>query len=81
METVKADNKKRVRLPDAKPGQVFSYEMSGQVVTLTPVKPIEQDVPLLKLIKGPNGLYRLPEGVKISRESIRAAIRADRDAQ
>lgn len=41
METVKVDDKKRVRLPDAKPGQVYAYEFSGEVVKLTPVVAIE----------------------------------------
>lgn len=41
MHTVTADKQKRVRIPDAEPGQVFAYETSGEVVTLTPVKPVE----------------------------------------
>jgi hypothetical protein len=81
MVTLKADNRSRVKLPDVKPGQVFAYETSGNVVKLTPVKPVVEDMPVVKPVKGPNGLYRLPEGVKLSREEISAAIRADRDAQ
>lgn len=81
MVTLKADDKRRVALPDAKPGQVFAYELSGNVVKLTPVKPVEEDVPVVKFVKGKDGLYSLPPGVKLTRESIRAAIRADRDAQ
>jgi hypothetical protein len=38
-----ADKQKRVRLPDAKPGQVFAYELSGEVVKLTPVKKVERE--------------------------------------
>jgi hypothetical protein len=39
MDTVKADSAKRVRIPDAKPGQVFAYERTGEgVFTLTAVK-------------------------------------------
>jgi len=79
MDTVKVNNAKRVRLPDAKPGDVLAYEINGNKIMLTPVKPVEEDVPLVKLVKGPNGLYRLPDGVKLSREEIRRAIRADRD--
>ncbi len=81
METVKADNRQRVRIPDIKPGQVFALELIGNVVKLTPVKPVAEDVPVVKPVKGSNGLYRLPEGVKLSREEISRAIRADRDAQ
>jgi hypothetical protein len=81
METVKVDNRKRVTLRFAKPGQVFAWEMSGEVIKLTPVKPVEPEVPVIKLVKGPNGLYRLPKGMKLSREEITAAIRADRDSR
>ena len=52
METVKADNYKRVRLPDAKPGQVFVYVDNGNgSITLTPVKPGETESPKFKLVK------------------------------
>jgi hypothetical protein len=30
MQTLKADPKQRVRIPDAKPGQVFAYEKLGE---------------------------------------------------
>ena len=81
MVTLKADNRSRVKLPDVKPGTVFALETSGNVVKLTPVEPVEADVPVVRLVKGPNGLYRLPQGVKLSREEIRKAIRADRDSR
>jgi hypothetical protein len=39
METTKADNYKRVRLPSVKPGQVFAYADNGNgTITLTVVK-------------------------------------------
>ena len=81
MITVKADNKKRVTIRESKPGQVFAYEVEGNVIKLTPMQPVKEETPIVKLVKGPNGLYRLPNGMKLSRESIRAAIRADRDTQ
>lgn len=81
MVTLKADDRRRVQIPDAKPGQIFAYELSGNVVKLTPVKPVEEDVPVVKMVRRPDGSYRFPDGVKISREEIRAAIRADRDSQ
>ena len=43
MHTVTADKAKRIRIPEAKPGQVFAYEASGDgTITLTPVKTIER---------------------------------------
>ncbi len=39
MKTVKADHSKRVLIPDAKPGQVFSYESNGfGTITLKSVR-------------------------------------------
>ena len=38
MHTVTADKYKRVRLPDAKPQQVFAYANTGENITLTPIK-------------------------------------------
>jgi hypothetical protein len=81
MKTVIVDNKLRVRIPTFKPGQVLAWELSGEIVKLTPLKPVEKDVPIVKPVKGPNGLYRLPTGIKLSREEITAAIRADRDSR
>ncbi|HEX3800983.1 MAG TPA: hypothetical protein VH413_19990 [Verrucomicrobiae bacterium] len=43
MITVKADNRRRVQLPGAKPGQVFVFESASEGhFTLTLVKPVEQ---------------------------------------
>lgn len=39
MVTLKADNRRRIQLPDAKPGQIFAYTPNGDgTVTLTLVK-------------------------------------------
>jgi hypothetical protein len=79
METVKADNRQRVRIPDIKPGQVFALEMSGNVVKLTPVKPVEEDVPVVKMVRHRDGTYSFPEDARPSREEILRYLRADRD--
>lgn len=81
MNTAVVDNKRRIRIPDLKPGQVLAWETSGNVVTLTPVEPVKKNVPVVKPVRGPDGLYRWPAGIKVSREEISRAIRADRDAQ
>jgi hypothetical protein len=40
MKTVTADDRKRVRIPDAKPGQVFEYANNEDgSITLEPIKP------------------------------------------
>lgn len=80
MVTVKSDERRRVVLPGIEPGQVFACETVGGSIKLTPVKPVEDDVPLVKMVRDPKtGLMCFPPHVKISREQIRAAIRADRD--
>ncbi len=41
VHTITADNKKRVRIPDAEPGQVFAYESTGEgQIKLTLIKPV-----------------------------------------
>jgi hypothetical protein len=80
MKTVTADDYKRVRIPDAEPGQVFAYEAEGKIIKLTPVK-ADENVPVVRAVKGPNGLYRFPANAKPSREEIIRYIRAERDAQ
>ena len=53
MVTLKTDNRSRVKLPGVKPGVVFAYETTGEVVKLTPVRPAESaDHPAkFKLVK------------------------------
>ena len=41
MKTLTVDDRQRVRIPGAKPRSKFAYEKRGEVVTLTPVAPIE----------------------------------------
>jgi hypothetical protein len=42
VHTIIADNKKRVRIPDAEPGQVYAYETTGEgQFKLTLIKPVE----------------------------------------
>jgi hypothetical protein len=82
MVTLKADNRSRVKLPDVKPGTVFVWELSGEVVKLTPVKPVvEEEVPVVKMVRRRDGTYRFPDHAKPSRKAIIAAIRADRDSR
>jgi hypothetical protein len=81
METVKVDSAKRVRLPDAKPGQVLAYEMSGNAFTLTPVKPVKDEAQIVKMIKNPDGTYRFPDDARPSRQDILNHLRAERDSR
>jgi len=78
MVTLKADNRSRVKLPDVKPGTVFELTDNGPGrFSLVEVQP--KDVPVVNPVKRKDGSYKWP--VKLSREEITAAIRADRDEQ
>lgn len=64
MHTLKADPKQRVRLPEAKPGQVFAYEKQGEgrfiltLVVKTEAKPRFPKGSLLKYFTGNAGKER-----------------------
>jgi hypothetical protein len=52
MVTVKADNRRRVQLPDAEPGQVYALERAGEgQFVLTLVKKVEPKLPRARLVK------------------------------
>jgi hypothetical protein len=52
MITLKADDRSRVKLPDARPGQVFVYEKAGHgQFILTVVRKEETPVGKVKLVK------------------------------
>jgi hypothetical protein len=71
MITLKADNKRRVALPNIQPGQVFAYEASGQVVTLTPIQKAEPRRVQAKLVrKGGRLIFEVPEGLELAEKAI-----------
>jgi hypothetical protein len=77
------DKQQRVRLPDAKPGQVFAYEtdVTGTIITLHPVKKVEPEVEVLDVDDlDPRTLAPKKRG-EVSSESIVLAIRADRESR
>lgn len=77
--TVKSDDQCRVESRKVfKPNTSYGVEISpdGRVV-LTELT--QTDVPVVKPVRTQEGFIMLP--VKISREAIRRAIRADRDVQ
>jgi hypothetical protein len=78
--TAVADNKKRVTIRTAKPGDRFDVQVAqnGKVI-LTPLAPAEKNVPVVKMIRTKEGFLMFPPGKGPSRAAIRAAIREDRD--
>ena len=72
MITVTVDDRKRVRIPDAKPKQVFSYQRDGNGrVTLTPVEPARG--PAARLVRKNGHTYLLSER-KITDEDVKRGL-------
>ena len=77
MKTLTVDDDQRVRLPDARPRQKFSYKkVSAGRIILALVE--EADVPLAKARKV-NGRWMGAEGVGLDREAVINSIREDRE--
>lgn len=83
MHTVITDKQKRVRLPDAKPGQVFAYETNPArtIITLHQVRKAEPEVEILDLDDLDSKTLAPKRRGEVSNESIVRAIRVDRDSQ
>ena len=85
MTTVTVDDRKRVRIPDAKPGQVLSVEAKPDGGwTLLPVA--SERIPTLELElvqKGDDLGFELPEGIEPEAlgEAIGQAIHEERDSR
>jgi len=78
--TAVADNKKRVTIRTAKPGDRFDVQVAddGKVI-LTPLVADEKKVPVVKMVRTKEGFLMFPPGKRLDRATIRAAIRKDRD--
>jgi len=72
--TATVDDRKRVRIPDAKPGQVFSVEPEPNgAIRLVPV--VRQDQPnKARVVKGPKGYLLLETERPITQEQVRALL-------
>jgi len=77
--TLKADEQGRLTCPELfTPNTEFEAERQSDGAIRVIEKGFD-DVPIVQPIRTPEGFLMLP--VKLDREKIRAAIRADRDAQ
>jgi hypothetical protein len=65
MSIVTADDYKRIRIPDAKPGQSFAYESGPEGIRLVPIKKAEPRRIQGKLVRK-NGklMLQVPEGLE-----------------
>jgi hypothetical protein len=76
--TVKTDEKRRVVLPNAKPGDVFNVELSSGKILLTKLVPAESKLVRARKVKG---VVMGAADVEIDSQAIVDAIRADREAR
>lgn len=77
--TVKTDDKKRIVLPTAKPGDVFKVELSpGGSILLTKLAPAQSKLVRARKV---NGIVMGSAEVELDPESIVASIRADRESR
>jgi hypothetical protein len=74
MKTLTADDSKRIRIPDAKPRQVFAYANDNGTIILTPVKaeskPRFPKGSLLHLFTGKAGRERAEREEQIFRATV-----------
>ena len=78
MMTVTADSRKRVILPDCKPGEQFDVRASGEgAFLLRRLEPIS--APVANAVRTREGFIMLSR--KLDRRLIAPAIRADRDSR
>jgi hypothetical protein len=76
---LRTDNRARLYGRDVlKPNTDYQAEMDGNRIVLVEMVPAESKVIRARRV---NGRLRPPEGFRPSRETIAAAIRADRDAR
>lgn len=81
MSIVTADDYKRIRIPDAKPGQSFAYESTPEGIKLTPIKKAEPRTVTLKLVKRGQRLVPDLSGLTIDPKDIGRAVREERDTE
>jgi bifunctional DNA-binding transcriptional regulator/antitoxin component of YhaV-PrlF toxin-antitoxin module len=76
--TVKVDKEGRILLPNAKPGDVFSVEVSDEKILLTRLAFAESKLVRARKVRG---IWMGAKGVKIDSREIVAAIHADRETK
>jgi hypothetical protein len=79
--TATVDDKKRVRVPGLKPGQVVSIESSPDgTIKLVPIAPVEPRRIVAKLVKRGKALIFEAEGRPIDPSGIADAINEERES-
>jgi len=75
MITAKADNRRRVQIPDIKSGTVFSVENDGAgTIVLHELKPVEGVAPKCRVFRDKHGVLVMDNGRKFTTEDVRQAL-------
>ena len=84
MKTLTVDDRQRVTLPEAKPGQVFAYEPNSDgTIKLVPVVPKAGPRRIVaKLVtRGGALFFEIPKGYKLDPEAIGRAVAEERESR
>lgn len=83
MKTLTVDDRQRVRLPKAKPGQVFAYDDSSGAIKLVLVVPKAAPKRITaKLIKkGDRFFFQVPKGYTVEQDAIGKAVAEERESR
>ena len=84
MKTLTVDDRQRVRLPNAKAGQVFAYEANSDgTIRLVPLVPKTGPKRVVaKLVKKGGALFfEVPTGYKLGPEAIGKAVAKERESR
>ncbi|SPE50340.1 hypothetical protein SBV1_1110010 [Verrucomicrobia bacterium] len=84
MKTLTVDERQRIRLPVAKPGQVFAYEQTlDGTIKLVPVapKPGPRRVVARLVESGKGQFFEVPQGYKLAPEAIAQAVAEERESR
>jgi hypothetical protein len=84
MKTLTVDDRQRIRLPQAKPGEVFAYEPNSDgTIKLVPVVPKRGSKRVVaKLVKRGKGLFfQLPDGYTLDPDAIGKAVVEERESR
>ena len=75
MVIVKADDRRRVQIPNIKSGTVFSIENDGAgTIVLRVLKPVEPKRPRCRLVKDKQGVLVLDNGRRFTSEDVRRTL-------
>jgi hypothetical protein len=84
MKTLPVDDRHRVTIPEAEPGQVFEYEPAADgTIKLVPVPTEPEPKRVYAKLTNIGGklIFKLPEGYRLDPEAIAQAVAEERESR